>query len=71
MTPKAKSGKLLLTADHPQQGILWAAVDPMARFVEAGVRHSRFGARLAPFTDEASARCALKAAGARLTETAQ
>lgn len=56
----------VLTAEHPERGVLYAAVDPAVRFVEGGVRESRFGARLAPFRDEASARLALKAAGAQL-----
>lgn len=58
----------VLQAEHPERGALWAAIDPAVRFIEGGVRESRFAARLAPFADEASARTALKAAGARLLE---
>lgn len=56
----------VLQAEHPERGTLFAAVDPSVRFIEGGVRGSRFAARLAPFPDEASARQALKSAGAKL-----
>lgn len=61
----------VITAEHPERGTLWAAVDPGVRFIEGAVRDSRFAARLAPFPDEASARFALKAAGAKLMESAR
>ena len=56
----------VITGEHPERGTLWAAIDPAARFIVPGVKESRFAARLAPFTDEASARVALKAAGCKL-----
>jgi hypothetical protein len=56
----------VITGEHPERGLLYAAIDPAVRFVEGGVRDSRFAARLAPFSDEAHARQALKAAGAKL-----
>ena len=59
-------GSRVITGEHPKRGTLWAAVDPAARFVEAGIKDSRFAARLAPFTDETLARKALKRAGAKL-----
>jgi hypothetical protein len=58
----------VLTAEHLEQGTLYAAVDPAVRFIEGGVRDSRFAARLAPFADEAAARLALKRAGASPAE---
>lgn len=54
----------VITAEHPKRGTLWAAVDPSVRFIEGGVRDSRFAARLAPFTDEKAALAALEAEGA-------
>ena len=59
----------VITAEH-ENGTLYAAVDPSVRFIEPGVRDSRFAARLAPFPDEASARSALKATGAKLSTSA-
>lgn len=53
---------VLLTAEHPTRGRLFAAVDPAARFVVPQVAETRFAARLNPFTDEADARAALDAA---------
>ena len=63
----AKPDKLL-TATHPERGTLFAAIDPAVRFVAGEVRDRRFSAFLAPFPDEASARMALKSAGAKLVE---
>jgi hypothetical protein len=59
----------VIIAEHPGRGRLYAAIDPTVRFITPGVRESRFAARLAPFMDEASARIALKAAGAKLEGT--
>ena len=57
-----------LTGRHPTRGLLWAAIDPTARFAEAAVAERRFGAYLKPFPDEASAQAALLAAGAKWIE---
>lgn len=65
---RPKDGRGVLTAEHPDGGTLYAAFDPSARFIVPGVRDSRFGARLAPYPDEASARAALKREGAGLRE---
>lgn len=56
----------VVTAEHPETGRLYAAVDPAVRFVEGGVRDSRFAARLAPFRSAADAEAALIAAGAKM-----
>jgi hypothetical protein len=56
--------KRLLTATHPELGMLWAAVDPFVHHIEGAVRESRFAARLAPFRSEADAKAALSEAGA-------
>jgi hypothetical protein len=56
----------LLTAAHPKQGTIWAAVDPSVHHIEGAVRDSRFGARLAPFKSRADAEAALVAAGGKL-----
>ena len=60
-------GACFISAEHPKRGTLFAAFDPSARFVEGRVCERKFAAFLAPFPDEASARMALKSAGARLT----
>jgi hypothetical protein len=52
----------MLTGDLPA-GAIWAAVDKGARFVTPATADRRFAALLSP-SDEASARCALVAAGA-------
>lgn len=49
---------ILLTAEHPARGRLFAAV----RFIVPQVAETRFAARLNPFTDEADAQAALDAA---------
>ena len=56
----------VIQAAHPKLGTLWAAIDPSVRFIEGGVRDSRFAARLAPFHSQAEAVAALKAAGGTL-----
>lgn len=53
---------LVLTAEHPTRGVLFAAVDPTARFIVPSVEQTRFGARLHPFPSEAAAQVALNAA---------
>lgn len=53
---------VLLTAEHPTRGRLFAAVDPSARFIVPCVEESRYGARLHPFPDEQTAQAALDAA---------
>lgn len=58
--------KALLIAEHPERGRLFAAVDPSVHHIEAGIRDSRFGARLAPFRTREEAEAALVAAGAVL-----
>jgi hypothetical protein len=58
-----KKSKNLLTAQHPEGGILWAAVDPAVHHITGRVSDMRFGARLAPFKSRAEAEAALIAAG--------
>lgn len=53
---------LVLTAEHPTRGVLFAAVNPAARFVVPAVEGTRFAARLHPFPCEQSARDALAVA---------
>lgn len=53
----------LLTAEHPERGMLWAAVDQSVHHIEGRVSDMRFGARLAPFKSYAEAEAALEAAG--------
>lgn len=60
------SKTLVLIAEHPERGRLYAVVDPASRFVEGRVCERKFAAFLAPFPDELSARQALKAAGTNL-----
>jgi hypothetical protein len=59
----------VITGSHPTRGTIWAAFDPSVHHVAGRVADSRFGARLAPFPDEATARWALKQAGASLAPT--
>ena len=49
-------------------GALWASICPSAHHVEARIAERRFGAYLAPFSDEEAARAALIAAGAQVIE---
>jgi hypothetical protein len=58
----------VLTGHHPQRGLLWAAVDSNVRFLKGEIADRRFGAYLSPFSDEADAIAALKAAGAQHVE---
>lgn len=60
---RAKVSRNLLTANHPERGLLWAAVDPSVHHIEGRVSDMRFGARPAPFKSRADARAALEAAG--------
>jgi hypothetical protein len=60
-----------LVGKHPQQGILWAAIDPNVRYLEPRITETRFAAYLAPFTDVEAARQALIAAGATNIEAEQ
>lgn len=61
---------LILEAEHPTEGRLFAAVAPEARFVEGGLRPGRMAALLAPFKSEELARSAIEAAGAKVKEKA-
>lgn len=56
----------MLSGQHPDKGLLFAAIDPAVRFAEPEVRDSRLGALLAPYPSEADARAALERAGAVL-----
>lgn len=58
------TGCLVLVADHPERGQLFAACDPSVRFTGARVGGSRLSAVLAPYNNESAARAALVAAGA-------
>lgn len=49
----------------------WAAIDTSAHHLEARMGERRFGAYLAPFTNEVAARAALIAAGAVNIEAEQ
>ena len=44
--------------------MLWAAIDPNARFTGSEIGESRFSGYLKPFNSEADAKAALEAAGA-------
>jgi hypothetical protein len=57
-----------LIGRHPDRGLLWASIDPSARFLAAEIAQQRFAAYLAPFTSEDAARAALTAAGAERIE---
>jgi hypothetical protein len=57
-----------LTGRHDQRGLLWAAIDPDARYAEAAIGERRFAAYLKPFPDEDSAKQALLDAGAKWIE---
>ena len=57
-------GIALLTGEHPERGLLYAAIVPAVRFTEGKVGDSRLAAHLAPFRDEASALAALSASAA-------
>lgn len=63
MSPATAAKPLVVTARHPSIGVLFAAVDPSARFTEARVAQCRLGAVLAPYPSEADAREALIAVG--------
>jgi hypothetical protein len=54
----------VLSADHDERGRLYAAWDPAVRHVEPGVRSTRFGAWLAPYSSHEEAERALIDAGA-------
>lgn len=53
----------LLTASHPERGLLWASFDGSVHHIVGRVAETRFGARLAPFKSHAEAIAALEAAG--------
>jgi hypothetical protein len=57
-----------LIGRHRDSGLLWASIDPHARFSRSEIGEHRFAAYLAPFTDEGAARAALIAAGAERIE---
>jgi hypothetical protein len=61
---------LIIEAEHPRDGRLFAAVAPEVKFTEGGVRPSRMGAMLAPFRSQELALAAIAAAGAKLKEKA-
>jgi hypothetical protein len=58
-----------LTADHPEHGRLWAAIDPDAHHLSSRVAQRRFVAFMSPFRNEAEAAQALLAAGGVLQPT--
>ncbi|MGZ2410751.1 hypothetical protein ACUXST_000148 [Sphingomonas sp. F9_3S_D5_B_2] len=60
-----------LIGKHPNRGLLWAAVDPNARFTGSELGETRFAGYLRPYCDEQSARDALTAAGATNIEAEQ
>lgn len=57
-----------IAAEHPQKGLLYAAVDPDARYLESRVGQTRLGAFVAPFPTEQAATDALKATGAVIVD---
>ncbi|WP_324748785.1 hypothetical protein SH591_08690 [Sphingomonas sp. LY54] len=56
----------MLSGQHPDKGLLFAAIDPAVRFTEPRLGDSRLAALLAPYPSEADARAALESAGAVL-----
>lgn len=60
-------GKRFLTAEHPEHGTLWAAIDPDAHHLDSRVAQRRFAAFLAPFRSEEEAAAALLEAGGALS----
>lgn len=60
----------LLTATHPERGLLWASFDPAVHHIVGRVAETRFGSRLAPFKSHEEAEAALEAAGATLDRQA-
>lgn len=59
----------IIAAEHPLRGRLWAAIDPAAHHVTGSIAERRFAAFLSPYRSVAEAEAALKASGAKLTET--
>jgi hypothetical protein len=60
----AKSSNLIM--GKSEAGTVFAAFDAAARFSEARIADTRFGALLSPFKSEADARAALAAADAEV-----
>ncbi len=52
-----------VTAEHPERGTLWAAIDEQAHHLTGKVAERRFGAFLAPFQSREQAAAALRLAG--------
>ena len=59
-------GLTVITAEHPIQGTLRAAIDPDARFITPRVTELKFAALLVPCSTLAEAQAALIQAGATL-----
>lgn len=55
----------VITAEHPERGTLYAAIDPAARHVTPCVAERRFPAFCSPFPSEDAARAALLAEGCK------
>lgn len=53
-----------LIGKHPQHGLIWASIDPVAHHLQPRVGERRFAAYLAPFPNQEAAKRALMAAGA-------
>jgi hypothetical protein len=60
-----------LTGKHFKRGLLWATIDPAAKFTGSEVAETRLGGYLKLFTSEEAARAALLAAGAANIEAEQ
>jgi len=61
-----KRSNNLITAEHPNLGLLWAAFDASVHHVVGRVADSRFAARLAPFKSRGEAEAALMEAGCNI-----
>ncbi len=55
---------IICQAEHPQDGTLYAAVDPGARYVTGLVKNVRLASLLSPFPTETEAWAVLEQAGA-------
>jgi hypothetical protein len=65
-----KRSNNLITAEHPNLGLLWAAFDASVHHIVGRVADSRFAARLAPFKSRAEAEAALIAKGCKAERVA-
>lgn len=64
---RTRTADKFVTAEHPQRGTLWAAIDASTIQAEGRVAERRFPAFLAPFRSREEAEAALVEAGAMVT----